>query len=378
MQLDLIGTFVGGIAIKKSDNYSNFKDSIKGFGLVRLWVIILILVLAIVSSTLIWVTYNNTEQDLMNIANQINPDKVESGLTVEDYQDPATAIKVTSGIYVDRVKSLSIKDNLWTVDFYIWFKWKGDLNPGDSFQVIDGTVDPKDVKLIKNGVVGDETYALYKVTATITKKFDMNRFPVDDQFLTINIQDTADQRDKMIFVPDQEGSSVGSNVNTPGYGIVGFNMTEKPFNFNSTMGDPTVSSGTFSQLRTGILLSREDNSVLFVSLIGIFVAVLAALSSLFIMSFQGRFSMEGASMFVLITNMIFISNLVPTGVITVGHYVAALGFFIVAMCLVESSISIYYHKKGDEALARRLDLVTVPILALGFVVTVIAMIWAAW
>lgn len=335
--------------------------------------------MAIVSSTLIWVTYNNTEQDLMNIANQINPDTVESGLTIEDYQDPATAIKVTAGIYVDRVKSLSIKDNLWTVDFYIWFKWNdGNVNPGDSFQVIDGTVDPKDIKLIKNGVVGNENYALYKVTATITKKFDMNRFPVDDQFLTINIQDTADQRDKIIFVPDQEGSSVGPNVNTPGYGINGFNMTEKPFSFNSTMGDPTVSSATFSQLRTGILLSREDNSVLFVSLIGIFVAVLAALSSLFIMSFQGRFSMEGASMFVLITNMIFISNLVPTGVITVGHYVAALGFFIVAMCLVESSISIHYHKNGEEALARRLDLVTAPILAVGFIVTVIAMIWAAW
>ncbi len=331
-----------------------------------------------VGGTLIWVTYQNTVQDLVNIGEAINPDVVEMGLTPEDYLAPTTAQQVTAGIYIDRIKSLSIKDNLWTVDFYVWFKWKGDLNPGDSFQVIDGTVDPKDIQLIKNGTVGDENYSLYKVTATITKKFDMNRFPVDDQFLTINIQDTTDQRDKIIFVPDKEESSVGPNVNTPGYGVTQFNMTEKPFSYNSTMGDPNVSIGTFSQLRTGILLSREDNSVLFISLIGVFIAVLAALASLTIMTFQGRFSMEGASMFVLITSMVFISSLVPTGFITVGHYVAAFAFFVVALCLVESAISIHFHNKGEKELARRLDLVTVPILAVGFVLIVTAMILAAW
>ncbi len=338
----------------------------------------MILVLATVGGTLIWVTYVNTSQDFLNIEEAINPDVVEMGFTPEDYLDPTTAEKVTTGIYIDRIKSLNIKDNLWTADFYIWFKWKGDLNPGDSFQVVDGTVDPKDIQLIKNGTVGDENYALYKVTATITKKFDMNRFPVDDQFLTIVIQDTVDQRDKLIFVPDKEDSSVGDNVYVPGYGITQFNMTEKPFSYNSTKGDPTVSTTVYSQLRTGVLLSREDNSVLFISLIGIFIAVLAALASLTIMTFQGRFSMEGASMFVLITSMVFISNLVPTGFITVGHYVAAFAFFVVAMCLVESALSIYYFNRGEKELARKLDMVTVPILALGFIIIVISMIWAAW
>jgi hypothetical protein len=368
----------GGITIKDDRNSSKLKDSLRSIGLVRGWVIILVIVLATVGGTLIWVTHQNTVQDFLNIEEAINPDVVEMGLTPEDYLAPTTAEQVTTGIYVDRIKSMNIKDNLWTVDFYIWFKWKGDLNPSDSFQVVDGTVDPKDVQLIKNGTVGDENYALYKVSATITKKFDMNRFPVDDQFLTINIQDTVDQRDKLIFVPDKGESSVGNNVNIPGYGISQFNMTEKPFSYNSTLGDPTVTSGVYSQLRTGIQVSREDNSVLFISLIGIFIAVLAALSSLTIMTFQGRFSMEGASMFVLITSMVFISNLVPTGFITVGHYVAAFGFFIVAMCLVESAISLHYFNKGEKELARRLDLVTAPILAVGFIVVVTSMILAAW
>lgn len=360
------------------DRKPSIKDFLGEYSLIRWWIIILVIAIALVGGTLTWITYTNTQEDLMNIEAQIYPDVVESGLTADDYAQPANAEKVTTGIYVDKVKSLSVKDNLWIVDFYIWFKWKGDLKPGDNFQVIDGAVSDKDIQLIKNGTVGDENYELYKVTATITKKFDMNRFPVDEQFLSIIIQDKTDGREKLIFMPDIESSSIGPNVNFPGYEIIGFNMTEKPYSYNSTMGDPTVESDTFSQLRTGILLSRENNTVLFISLIGICIAVLAALASLFIVSFQGRFSMEGSAMFVLITSMVFISSLVPTGFITVGHLAAAFGFFIVAMCLVESSISLHYQKHGKEKIARRLDLVTAPILALGFIVVISTMIWAAW
>lgn len=110
------------ITIKDNRKPSNLKDSLKDIGLVRGWIIILIVILATVGGTLIWVTYQNTAQDFVNIGEAINPDVVESGLTAEDYQDPAAAEKVTVGLYVNRIKSLNIKDNLWTVDFYIWFK----------------------------------------------------------------------------------------------------------------------------------------------------------------------------------------------------------------------------------------------------------------
>lgn len=125
-------------------------------------------------------------------------------------------------------------------------------------------------------------------------------------------------------------------------------------------------------------LKREDLTVLLISLIGILITVFAGLMSLLIMSYQVRFSLEGSAMFVGITNMLLITSLAPTGIITLGHLITAFGLFIIALCLFESSISIRYHKSGGEAFSRKLDVITLKILALGFIITVATIIFVAW
>ena len=206
----------------------------------------------------------------------------------------------------------------------------------------------------------------------------MFRFPVDTQFLTIDIMDTQNGRQALVYLPDNESSGVGPDVNVQGYDIEGLKTVEKPFYYNTTMGDPTLENTTYSQFRTGVLINREDLTFLFISLIGILIAVFAGLMSLLIMSYQGRFSLEGSAMFVGITNMVLITNLAPTGIVTLGHLITAYGLFIIALCLLESAISISYHKRGEEAFSRKLDIMTLKILSIGFIITVAALIFAAW
>lgn len=83
-------------------------------------------------------------------------------------------------------------------------------------------------------------------------------------------------------------------------------------------------------------------------------------------------------MFVGITNMVLITNLAPTGIATLGHLITGYGLFIIALCLLESSISLSYHKRGEEAFSRKLDIITLKVLALGFIITLAAIIFAAW
>lgn len=83
-------------------------------------------------------------------------------------------------------------------------------------------------------------------------------------------------------------------------------------------------------------------------------------------------------MFVGITNMVLITNLAPTGTITVAHLITAFGLFIIALCLLESSITLRYNKQGQDKLARKIDLVTLTILAVGFVAVVTAIMAVAW
>src|SRR5262245_28483838 len=118
---------------------------------------------------------------------QIDPQAVEPGLTSADSALPAGAqpVEVTTGIYVERIIAVSVKDFEWKVEFYVWFRWEGDeIQLEDGFEVVDGAIES--AKKEREHVEGQSHYELYRVVAQITKFFDVTRFPRDDHLLTIN------------------------------------------------------------------------------------------------------------------------------------------------------------------------------------------------
>src|SRR5262245_56032923 len=70
---------------------------------------------------------------------QMDPQATEPGLTSADAALPegARPIEVTTGIYVDRIIAVSVKDFEWKVEFYLWFRWEGDgLVLENGFEVV--------------------------------------------------------------------------------------------------------------------------------------------------------------------------------------------------------------------------------------------------
>ena len=54
----------------------------------------------------------------------------------------AAPVVVYLGTYSNRIPALSFRDNQWTVDAYVWFRWKGNLvpPPQDTFALCNGTI----------------------------------------------------------------------------------------------------------------------------------------------------------------------------------------------------------------------------------------------
>jgi hypothetical protein len=353
---------------------------------VRKWSIFLLAVMAIVGSYMIYFAYENTYQEFDTFKYEIAPNET---LTPGEMAIPDSAQKVYTGIYVDRIKSASLKDNIYSADFYIWFKWTGDRNPGDNFQVSSGTIEKKE--LINNSTNGDEKSALYKVSATISDNSELFRFPEDDQLLLLNIQDKSYGREELVYVPDNESSGNVFNVILPGYHYLGLIVAEKPLYYDSTMGNNIEEDTTFSQFSAGMFFSREELTVLLFSLIGSFAAVFAALISLTI-PYKNRYTVSVSALFVGIVNMVLITGLVPNGVITIAHLISSFGLFIIILTLLES---IAYHRfeyksdrskdKGENDRVKRYkkvskmqDKVSLLILATGYFVTVSTIIIIAW
>ena len=357
----------------------------RGRKFLRWWIIGIILIFLLVGSCLAWIVYEDKQSVNIQHKEFMTPNFTEPGLTAEDFILPAnsTPTKVLSGIYVDQIHGVSLPDSTWTVDFYLWFKWNGSqVSPGENFQVIDGNIDKKE--LVDNYTNGTEHYEIYYVTASITKFFDILRFPVDNQILYIDIEDKKNERQDLIYVVDNGTSGINSNVQVHGYNVSKLQVIEKPDVYNSNFGDPRLGQGatSYSQLRAGIDIYRPDLGFYLRIFIGLFVAVAAALVALFIKptTAEPRFGLGAGALFVAIANNIITSGLIPkTGIMTLADMVNDIGLLLILITIIESTISLYiYDIKGEKQLSKKLDRFSFITLIIIYIIVNAIIIIAAW
>jgi hypothetical protein len=309
----------------------------------------------------------------------------DPGVTSADFDLPAGAspVEVTAGVYVDRVSEFSVREGTWTVDCFVWFRWRGDgVAPGERFQVVDGSIESKvqEEAFEREG----EHYERYRLTARISKYFDVSRFPRDDHQLLINIECPDHQRAELLFVADQENSSVSSRVRIPAYVAGKAQIIEKPHSYKTTRGDPRLANGvksTYSQLRMGIPISRYSWGYYFKMFQALYVAVAIAMLAMFVKptNVDPRFGLGVGGLFAAVANSYVTSSLVPdTGVMTLADVVNGLGIGMILITVVQSTVSLYlFERLGAEHLSRRFDQVSFAILAGGYLLLNIALPLAA-
>ncbi len=351
----------------------------------RLWAVLLIVLFTAVGILTGLSLYKNRAASIKRHDDRMNPDVGEGGRQPPPTALPAGAapVRVTAGIYLDRIVELSVKEVGWTVDFYVWFRWKGqEADPGEKFQVVDGSIESKEK--ITDSTNGDERYTLYRAVAKITKFFDVSRFPRDDHVLTINIEIPASERHQLLFTADNESSGVSSRVQIEGYAVHKQTLLEKPHAYRSTHGDPRLALGTdrvHSQLRMGVWIYRDGWGFFLKLFVGLFGAVGVAMLAFFIKptDVDPRFGLGVGALFAAIANTYITSSLVPdTGVLTLADMINGVGILIIFLSLLESTISLYlYDRLGKVELSRLFDRVSFIIFLAAYVLINTAMAWAA-
>ena len=283
--------------------------------------------------------------------------------------------EVESGIYVDRISEVSIKDVHWEVDFYVWFRWKGDeIKIGDDFneefRIVNGWAD--EAQLDKRTTVDGVNYVRFRVLAKISKFFDLKRFPLDDHLLTLNIEPRVAVRQQMLLVPDEEHSGLSSRVRITSFKITNRELTERAHAYQTTLGDPELSQSSkavFSQLRYGLSVERDDWGYFFKMFQGLFASIAVALVVMFIKptDVDPRFGLGVGAFFAAIANGYITSGLIPdTGVTTMADMINGAAMLMIFLTIVQSTVSLYlYDIRGREALARYFDWISFWVFLMG-------------
>ena len=145
-------------------------------------------------------------------------DVVPRGETRVQGQAPKGAEIVYYGIEPVQVYGISLADDLWKANFWMWYRWKGPYDPvptttfdnstnaETNFQVTYSYVDvqgkPSPVTL-KNGY----KYQLLYVQAGFANEFKLQRYPLDHQELAIRFENTTYPFSQLAYEPDPQRSS---------------------------------------------------------------------------------------------------------------------------------------------------------------------------
>lgn len=311
---------------------------------------------------------------------RLDPKALESGISQEETeQEGADPVPVEVGVYVDRIPELSIKETRWSVDFYVWFRWQGDdVAPGEKFELVDGSIESKEKQADFHE--GDRHYEMYRVIGSITKSFDVTRFPLDDHMLTLNIECPAYLRSELIFVPDGDLSKVSSRVRVPGYAIGDGRAVEKPHGYRSSRGDPRLPEdyhAIYSQFRFGIPLERDGWGVFLKLFQGLFASLAIALTAFFIKptDVDPRFGLGVGAFFASIANTYITSSLIPdTAVMTLADTINGMGMALIFLTVVQSTISLYLYDICErESLSKAFDRVSIVGFGIGTLAVNIAL-----
>jgi hypothetical protein len=327
-------------------------------------------------------------------ADRMNPLKNDAVSTQIDLTRPAghesdvpTEVKV--GVYVTRIPSFSVIQSTWNVDFFVWFAWEGDddLTPGESFQVVSGEILTR-VQLRKTNEAdpghADKTkhYVLYRVTALVTKEFDVSRFPRDEHLLTLTLEDQGSQIYRLAYVADPT-SEMSSRVFVSGYTVGKREIVAKPHTYKTALGDPSSALGakaTYSDFVFGIPLTRSSWGLFFKMFAPTYLSILVAIAGLLAHGVSERIGLASTALFVQVMNAMTVATLIPdTGVATLADVINGLSYFLIGLLVFQA---ILYHRffadrEGVASAVLVFDRSTFAITSVLTLVLNVGVLWAA-
>ena len=293
----------------------------------------------------------------------------------------AQPAQVVVGSFVNKIQDIDFRNNKFSIDFYLWFRWKAegrltDFKPLESFEILNGRVESRSSVVEKR--IGDTQYAAVRVNATIAENWNLARFPFDSHRVRVYIEDSTFTAVDMVFLPDTTNSALGDELNMAGWQATNLEATVDSKTYRTNYGDtslPTDAQSAYSRFVINFSLERRTygaaikllNMVLLASAVA-FLAFMVKPSDL-----DARFGMGVGALFAAAASAIIAASDVPeSGSMTIADHMHMVALGVIFATLLMSTLCLKLETSGREALSYRLDRICLVVFPMLFYS------WAAW
>lgn len=170
--------------------------------------------------------------------------------------------KVTVGLYLNNIQDFDQVDNTFYADFFLWMRWRGDDDPTETFEITNNierwgltqNATYSEPKVLPNG----EKLQSFRIQGRFFEPLNLIDYPLDQQELTINIEDTASSSSKRVYVADAEESGTDPGAILPGWRITGSNIDVADHLYDTDFGEAGSGTAkrTYSSATFGLAIER--------------------------------------------------------------------------------------------------------------------------
>jgi hypothetical protein len=279
---------------------------------------------------------------------------------------PATPEQVYVGIYINDVYELDLKQSNYVVDFYIWFRWQGQYDPGE-FEFMNGELTLKEHPYHLNAA--GVNYVSFHCRGTFHILFDYRRYPLDSHQLILELEDATHDTTQMQYVVDRDAMTTQKPVT-----LIGWNTGDPQFEirqhlYPTNFGEPNQpgSTSTYSRLNCSIHIARSGDSIYIKTFLGLFISVAIAFLSFLLKpsDTDPRFAVGVAAIFGAVSSEIVASgNLPDMPYLTMADKIHLFSLFMIFLSLLQSCLLLKLYRVEKHSVAyfiNRLSLFAFPL-----------------
>lgn len=205
----------------------------------------------------------------------------------------ATQEVVTVGLYVQDIHEIDIKSNSFTAELYLWFRWRGTIDPTISFQITNAVsvADLSRVPIYTDAAgapVPDlqpdgSKLQTFHVHGRFGHPFPLAKYPFDEHDIVISIEDAKHPIDELVHQIDQRGTAIRPDLAIPGWNLSTVHFALGRTHFPTTFGDQrgAAAGDTYSRVDFVVHVDRPVIGIVSKTVIPIALILLITFGAFF-------------------------------------------------------------------------------------------------
>ena len=237
----------------------------------------------------------------------------------------------------------------------MWMRWTGDIDPTGTLEftnMVEEWGKQQENLLEEPKVLADGSmYQILRVEGRFVQPFSLADFPLDQQKLSIMIEDTTNGADAVSYVIDKDSSGIGDSLQIPGWKMHGWSSQTFTHDYGTTFGE-TETPSAYSAAEFSIDISRPTSFFYWKLLLPLFIVLIAALSALLIrpQDLDVRTALPaGALLTAIFLQKSYSDGLPDLGYLILMDKIYLVVYALIVLTLIRAITSYRASKDADEA-----------------------------